>query len=121
MSTTTVKTGLFVKEILARLTGENTDAQAAKIARKSISAIEGQVAALKGKVIDDENKVEDAEEALKAAIYPTSLPSDSSSYTRTIVNAKSSVDAAKEVLDATKASISYFEGLLTEVTEEIAA
>ncbi len=114
MSKTTEKAGLFVKEVLARLTGDDVSAVAAKIARKSISALEGQVAALNGKVVDDENKVEDAQDALNMAIYPTAVPTDSGQYCRNIIRAQENLDKAKEDLEATKASIAFFKGILEQ-------
>jgi len=107
------KGGLFVKQVLAKLKGDDNEALANKIARKSISAIDGQVAALKSKIVDDENQVEEAEERLATAVYPTSVFSDNKSYVQRIVSAQESVDAAQANLDATKASITFFEALLT--------
>ena len=55
----------FIKEVTARLKGDEAGVIAAKVERKALSAINGQLAALKAKLVDDETAVEDAEEALE--------------------------------------------------------
>lgn len=105
---------LFAKEVLARLKGDNADATAAKISRKAISAFEGQVAALNARKIDQETAVEEAEEALKAAIYPIEMFSSNESYVRSIANAQQRVDDAKDALAATEKSIAYFTGIASK-------
>lgn len=112
MSTSTTKGKLFLKEVLARLTGDTNEVKASQIARKAISAMEGQIAALKGKRVDDENNVENKEEALKNAIYPTTLFNDNQQYTSGIVAAQNALDVAKSTLAETEDSIQYFEELL---------
>jgi hypothetical protein len=113
--TTEVKKGtLFVKEVLARLTGDDNEALANKIARKSVSAVSGQISALEAKEIDDENTLEDAQDALQTAIYPTALFSDNKSYCQGIANAQAKVDAAQDTLDNTRTSLAFFNGLLAK-------
>jgi hypothetical protein len=107
----------FISNITARLTGENIDAFSAKIARKCISALEGQIAALKGVKVDQENEVEEAEEALQNAVYPTSIPAKSEDYCREILRAQSNLDDAKANLEATETSIEYFSNLLKDQEE----
>lgn len=102
----------FEKEVRSKLNGENTDSKVSKIARKCVSGIEGQIAALKGKQIDDENAVEDANERLNSTIYPTELPTDNKKYCLSIVAAQAALDEAKEQLELTKESIKYFNELL---------
>jgi hypothetical protein len=106
---------LFVKEVLARLTGDNNEAVAAKIARKSISALQGQVSALTSKQVDDENALEDAQETLNNTIFPIALFTDNKAYAQSILNAQARVDAAQDNLDATNASLKYFNVLLKKV------
>lgn len=103
---------LFVKEVLNRLTGDNTEALANKIGRKAISALQGQIAALDAKQIDDENAVEDAKEALNNAKFPTTLFTDNKAYCQNILNAQARVDAAEAVLKSTTDSIAYFTNIL---------
>ena len=109
------KTELFAKEVLAKLKGDGNEALANKIARKAISAFEGQIAALKAKEVDDENSVEDAQEALANALYPTSMFSDNKSYCQNIVNHQQLLDGTIDILQQTKNSITFFEGLLNSI------
>lgn len=103
---------LFVKEVIARLKGDNAEATASKIGRKAISAFEGQLAGLNANKIDQETAVEDAEEALKTAIYPTEMFSSNEAYIRNIVSAQERLDNAIEELAATEKSIKYFSSIL---------
>jgi xanthine dehydrogenase iron-sulfur cluster and FAD-binding subunit A len=105
---------LFVKEVLHRLKGNDDEALANKIARKAISAITGQISALEGKVIDDEQSVEDAQEALDNATYPVSMFKDSKTYCQQILKAQESLNDAQAELKNTKDSIEFFKNLLTK-------
>jgi len=104
----------FAKEVAARLKGDEAGVVAAKVERKAISAFNGQIAALKAKLVDDETRVEDAVEALNNAIYPTTVPTDNGAYINNIVRAQENLDKATEILDETQKTLSYFETMLTE-------
>ena len=112
MSNEVKKGELFIREVVARLTGDGAEAKAAKISRKALSAVEGQLASLKAKVVDQENSLEDAQEALKTAKYPTEFPSSNQSYVDAILRAQRTVDENQANLDSTNKAIEYFEGLL---------
>lgn len=114
MENTGKKMSSFVKEVVARLSGDNDEAVAQKVARKAMSALEGQVAALRSTIVDHEQALEDAEEALGNAIYPTAVFSDSKAYCAGIAEAQSRVDDAREALETTKESIEFFSKLLKE-------
>ena len=102
----------FIKEVTARLKGDEAGVVAAKVERKALSAINGQLAALKAKLVDDETAVEDAEEALNNAIFPTSVFTDNAMYVRNIQSRQEYLDTAKTTLDSTQETIAYFENLL---------
>jgi len=102
----------FIKEVTARLKGDEAGVIAAKVERKALSAINGQLAALKAKLVDDETAVEDAEEALNNAIFPTSVFTDNAMYVRNIQSRQEYLDTAKATLDSTKETIAYFENLV---------
>ena len=102
----------FIKEVTARLKGDEAGVVAAKVERKALSAINGQLAALKAKLVDDETAVEDAEEALNNAIFPTSVFTDNSMYVRNIQARQEYLDTAKANLDSTKETIAYLENLV---------
>jgi len=112
MSNTVKKGGLFVKEVLNRLKGDDKEALAAKISRKAISAIEGQLASLKAKEVDDENAVEEAQEALNNALYPTEMFTNNKSYCDSIVRKQEELYEAEDNLKQTKDSIVFFNSIL---------
>ena len=107
------KVSNFIKEVTARLKGDETGVIAAKVERKAISAINGQLASLKAKLVDDETAVEDAEEALNNAIYPTNVFTDNSHYVKTILARQEMLDSAVTSLESTKETIVYLENLLS--------
>lgn len=102
----------YVKEVLALLKGDDVKAIAAKNARKSISAIEGQLAALKAKEVDIENTIEDAQENLHLAKFQTVLITDNQAYIKNIQKAQETFDQAEQELADVKNSIEYFTQLL---------
>lgn len=102
----------FIKEVTARLKGDEAGVIAAKVERKALSAINGQLAALKAKLVDDETAVEDAQEALNNAIFPTSVFTDNRGYVTSIQSAQERLESAEVDLESTKESIAFFEDLL---------
>ena len=102
----------FIKEVTARLKGDENGVIAAKVERKALSAINGQLAALKAKLVDDETAVEDAQEALDNAIFPTHVFTDNAAYVRNIQARQEQLDSAKSNLESTKETIAYFENLV---------
>jgi hypothetical protein len=107
------KVSNFIKEVTARLKGDEAGVVAAKVERKALSAINGQLAALKAKLVDDETAVEDAQEAFNVAVFPTAVFTDNRSYVSGIQYAQGVLDAKEAELESTKESIAYFEALLT--------
>lgn len=103
---------LLVQEIIARLKGDGAEALAAKISRKAVSAVEGQLAALNSKKVDLENSVEEAVETLNSAKFPTSVFSSNQSYVDAILRAQKGVDEAKAELESVNTAIKYFTDLL---------
>ena len=106
---------LFFKEVTARLQGDDQAVKAAKIERKALSSINSQLAALKAKLVDDETLVEDAEEKLNQAFFPTEVFSDNSSYILGIQKAQEALDSAISEKQLTVDTIAYFEAKLTEL------
>ncbi len=103
-----------MKQVVARLKGDDNEVVAQKVARKAMSAMEGQIAALKAQIVDDEQRVEDAQEYLDNMIYPTAVFSDNRAYCQNIANAQSRLEDAKETLARTEESIKFFSNLLKE-------
>lgn len=112
MSNEVKKGQLFIKEVVSRLKGDDSEALASKIARKALSAVEGQLAALKAKQVDLENSLEDAQEALNNAKYPTEIFTSNQNYIENIKRAQERYDAAFDELESCKDSINYFNDLL---------
>lgn len=108
------KTTLFLKEVTARLKGDDQTVKAIKIERKALSSLNSQLASLNAKLVDDETRVENAQEDLDKAFFPTEVFSDNSSYIYGIKKAQEALDAANEDLQSTKDTIAYFESKKSE-------
>jgi hypothetical protein len=106
------KISSYLREITARIKGDEAGKVAAQNERKANSAIKGQLAALNAKIVDDENNVEDKQESYNNALYPTTKITDNQAYVRNLVYAKEALDGAKSSLESTKKSIAFFDALL---------
>ena len=102
---------LFVQQVMARLKGDDTAALAAKIARKAVSAVDSQIAALNASQVDAEDAVEEATEALNVAKYPIEEIKDGKNYIRGIQMAEDKLAQATQALEDLNKSIKYFEDL----------
>lgn len=109
----------YVKETLARLSGDNNAVVAQKNYRKATSILNGQIAALKAKQVDAEGVVEDAEENLKGAKFPSSLITNSGSYMSGLNASKERFAEAKQALEDVKTSIKEAETTLAEFEAEV--
>jgi isopropylmalate/homocitrate/citramalate synthase len=109
----------FIKEAVARIGGDTAQVTAQKNYRKATSAIKSQVAALQAKEVDEEAAVEQAQENLSNAKFPTTLLTDNKSYVSGIQYAQDALVRAQDALEATRASIKYFSGLLVSFDEEV--
>jgi len=103
----------FVNETLARLKGDGDEVIAEKNFRKAKSAFKAQIAVQESNLVDLESLIEEREEALKAAKYPTELIKDNHSYVQGIVDAQRSLDSAIEELATAKETKASMEEVLT--------
>lgn len=108
MSSEIKKGGLLVKQILAKLKGDDKEALAAKIARKAVSAVDAQLAALNSKKVDTELEIEEAEEQLESSIAPEVMINDNQRYINNIKTSQEVLDKKKEQLEDINTSIKYF-------------
>lgn len=104
----------FVKEVVARLKGDDTKAIAEKNYRKAVAAAKGQINALEGSLVDLEERVTESKERLEAAKYPIELIPDREEYIKNILRASNIVADAEEELEEAKEKITFLKGLLKE-------
>lgn len=103
---------LFIKVVVARIKGDDAEVLGAKIARKALSAVEGQIAALNSKKVDVEGEVEDAKEALLAAKYPDTMITNNGDYIDGIKEAQEELDSKLADLKDIEDTLEYFTVLL---------
>lgn len=109
----------YVKETLARLTGDKDQVIAGKNFRKNSSAVEGQIARLKSDLVNAEDELDTAKEALKATKYPTTLSVGGASYIQSVVSAKETVERKQQIVEQINESIKYYQELLREFNTEV--
>lgn len=102
---------LFITEVTARLTGDDSTVFAVKNSRKAESAINSQLAAQNAALVDAEDKVEEAKENLAAAQFPTELIVSSKIYIDNILLAEKELQANQTALEELQESIQYLETL----------
>lgn len=115
------KTTLFIKEVTARLTGDTASATAARNARKALAAFDSQLAGLASKKVDLEDELEQCEENLRNATFPTSLISDGKYYLQNINSNQQAVNAKKQELADLEHSVKYFTEKKKEIFAEVEA
>lgn len=113
------KVTLFIKEVTARLQGDETTAIAIKNAKKAGTSIDSQTAALRSAIVDAETEVEEAEEALGNAKFPKELITDNKRYLDNIKAAQAKLDASEWTLANLQESLEYFENLKKEMFAEV--
>ena len=105
----------YMKEALAIIKGDTAEAIAAKNERKGKSAFDSQIAALKAKLVDDESAVEDAQERLKEAYYPSHIISDAKYYVQNVVEREEALEYAKSCKKQTEDSIAKYEDTIKKI------
>lgn len=111
----------YLKETLARITGDKDEVIAQRNYRKASASIKGQLAALESKLVNDEEAVQEANEALNKAMYPTELITDQQEYASNLAYHNESVQDAQDQLETTKASIEFYKKVLVDFEEEVEA
>lgn len=116
------KISRFLAQGYAILTGDKDKERVLYNFGKAKAAIKKQLANLDAELLDKQQELEAAQEALKAAKIPTDYKiTDPEGYLRGIKNANEKVTAAQEAIDNVNFSIKYYTDLQTELTEEVDA
>jgi len=98
----------FVELVIAKLKGDENQVTAIKNERKASNGFKSQLASLDSKLSDKETELEEAKEALEAAICPVNLISDINTYFNSIKNSRQKVLMLQDEVDSIKESIEWF-------------
>ncbi len=115
MSEATKTLGNYAKTLLAMLKGDETEALALHNERRAKSAIKKQLSNLEDRKTTLQEELENAEEELKKAKYPTFKLGESSNYCGDVKKAQAIVDDKKDQLEDIDNSVKYFEDLKKEL------
>ncbi len=103
----------FVKSFIATVVGDNNEATAQKALRQADSALQSQIASLKGDTIGLEDNLSSAKEKQDLArVNGGALITSREYYVRGLLSAKNSVTDAEEALKAHKEKIAFLESEL---------
>ena len=100
----------FVKEVVAIISGDNAEATGQKILRQADSALKTQIASLNGDTISLEDRVEDAQEALRLArVNNGKLITDRNQYVRNLIETKRALIDCQETLESHLEKIAFLQ------------
>lgn len=98
----------FCKEFIAKVKGEDVEAQAEKVWRQANSALKSSISSMEGDLIEKEDKLTEAKEKLMNARINNGAPIiDRSNYISRLIDAKEGVKSAQKQLDAHIATIAF--------------
>jgi hypothetical protein len=113
------KIKLFLRETIAKITGDKVEELALKNYRTAVAAVNQQLGALRLRQIKEETTLETAVEALDNAKFPKERINDPEGYVRAIRQANKAVTEAREQLDDTEYTIVFFESLIEEFDRDV--
>lgn len=105
------ETSLFVKSVMAKLAGDDASAKALKIARKCMAFSSQYGAALEAERINAEIAIEEAEQLVSDAYFPTEDPQEVNTYMEGVVTAHENLERAKKALEDIDNTIKIVEEL----------
>lgn len=112
----------FVKQFVAKLSGDDNEALAQKALRQADSALKTQISNLTGDIINYEDALEAAKEAQASArVNDGKIISDRETYVENLLEAKNDVTEAEEALETHRAKIAFLQGELEALSSEVDA
>jgi hypothetical protein len=115
---TSVKLNSFVQQFVAVLKGDDAKALGQKVFRQADSAIQSEIAALKGDLIKLEDDVTEAKEAeASATINKTEVITSRGTYVKNLYAAANAVTLAEDTLKAHKEKIAFLEAKLAAISK----
>lgn len=114
MATKTTTNSKFVQQVISRSQESDIQKVAERNESKAKAAINQQIQALASSRVDAEIELEEAQEAMIAALYPTSPITNGNSYMQGIKKAKDALQSKEEALQNIEESSKYFQSLLEE-------
>lgn len=112
----------FVKQFVAVVKGDDAEAKGQKVLRQADSALQSQIASLKGDTITLEDKLLSAQEAQDLArVNNGNAIASREAYVRNLLDAKNNVTYAEEALKAHKEKIAFLVGELDSLSKEVDA
>lgn len=98
----------FCKEFIAKVKGDDVEAQAEKVWRQANSALKSSISSMEGDLIEKEDKVTEAKENLMSArINHGKAITNRNYYIDALVTAEEKVRSAQKQLDAHIATITF--------------
>ncbi len=109
----------FLRKTKAKLTGDAVSLLAIDNEEKAIPTVDGQIANIQFKLVEQKGKVKDAERELDKAKYPTIAISSGNEFYKKIVDAQKHLDEVKEGYRQLQESLEYAQALKKEFEEQV--
>lgn len=104
----------YITSAVKVMKGNDNQELATKNAKQAEAAIKSQISAIEGSIIDAEQEIEAAKEALNSIFYPTEAITDRKAFTQNLYDAKKAILEAEETLSALNENKKFFEEFLEE-------
>ena len=111
----------YIKEAVALIKGDDAEVLAAKNWRKSVSAFKVQLAVMEGNLVSKEDKVDNAKEVLKKALYNNGVliqDNKGDDYIQNLIYAQDTVEKCERELAAHKKTIAFLEEQYKQLSAE---
>ena len=109
----------FIKQAIAAIQGDDAAVLAEKIHRGARSAVSSQLSLLDGSLMDLEDAVEDAKEALRLArLNNGERVDDKNKYIKKLLDSHNTIVEAEDALEAHRSKIAFFQSELAELDSE---
>lgn len=114
-----MKVASYIKETLARLSGNTDKVIAERNYRFSTSALELKISEEKHKLNKLQREVEKAKEALETAKYPTYELSNEDSYLSSLRNAQNSLTQAEDNVSQNQENTKFLQTVLDDYNNQV--
>lgn len=116
MGTAAKTAGSFVKQFMAALKGDTDEVLAQKVHRQAVSALEVQIASLKGDTVAKEDAVETAKERLQEAVVNGGVMiTNRTMYVETLIRSKNQLQNVEQELETHLETMNFLEEQLKAI------
>lgn len=107
---------MFVKEVIARMKGDENEVIAISNYRKAKAGLKTQISIKEGELVDLEEKADNAHRDLQAATFPIDKVENGNDYVVNLISKKNALEEAKDAVADHVETINFLKAKLAEIT-----